>query len=85
MFMALAGPMTLRVLAALGIGVVSYLSIQTFVNNAINQVLSSYAGIGEFPLALLNLAGANAYLTIVTSAIVARLSLVALKKLRFLL
>jgi len=79
---SIAGTLTGRVLLALGIGMVSYAGLNVITANVISQISASYNSAPGFVLNLLNLAGAGHALGILTSALVTRTSLIAIKKLR---
>jgi hypothetical protein len=73
--LALAGPMALRVLTLLGVGVVTFTGVTTGLQALISQAESSWATIPAAMLALASIAGVPQALGIVAGAIVARVSL----------
>ena len=80
-FAAIAGPVAKRVLAALGIGVISYVGISTALNSMLDQALAAWSGLAGEALQLVQLAGVNTAASIYAGALVARVSLMALSKL----
>lgn len=80
LLLAIAPSLAARVMTAIGIGVVSYAGITTLLNTVISNVNSSYGSIGSVPLAFLNMSGFGTALSIITSAIVARVTMTALKR-----
>lgn len=80
LLIAIAPSLAARVMSSIGIGVISYASLTALTNTVISNVNSSYGLIGSVPLAFLNLSGFSTAITIITSAIVTRVTLTALKK-----
>lgn len=83
-FAALAGPLAKRVMIALGFGVVSYAGISTALNIALDSAKSAFSGFTGDSLALVQIAGLPSVLSILAGALVARVSVMALKKLEIL-
>lgn len=77
---ALAAPSAIRILAALGIGVVSYAALTAALNSALSAAQSSWGGLTGDALALIQMSGSSTALSIVAGALIARLSLMTLKK-----
>ena len=67
-FAAAIGGMVARVLGALGLGVVSYVGVSYFVNEAISMLHSQVGGLPSDIAHMLGLAGFDVYLSLVVSA-----------------
>lgn len=67
----IAGPLTARILGALGLGVVSVVGVQAGVSNLLSSVHSSFGGIASDLVSIISLAGIDKYLSLVISAYVA--------------
>ena len=80
----LAGPAIRKILASIGVGVVSYIGVQTALSTALAEAKAAWSGLGGDSLSLIELSGASTALSIVAGALGARLALVALKKLQVL-
>lgn len=78
---SLAGPAVRRMLASVGVGVVSYAAVSTVLNTAISKAQAAYSGLSSDVASLLSLAGVPDALGIVCGALVARASLLAIKRL----
>lgn len=81
---SLAGPLIRKMLMSLGIGVASYAAISTALNAALDQAKSAWSGLGGDSLALIQIAGISTALSIIAGGVVARVGLMALKKLEVL-
>lgn len=81
---AITGSIVARVLTSLGAGFVTYTVLSTLTDNAVSHLDSAYGLVDPVVMALLNLSGLTSALTIITSALVTRASLMAVKKLTFL-
>lgn len=77
---SIAPTLAAKVMTALGVGVVSYAALSGLSTAIISSVNASYGGIGDVPLAFLNLSGFGTAISIILSAITVRVSLTALKK-----
>lgn len=77
---ALVGPLAKKVLAALGLGVVSYTVITSLLNQAISAAQAAFGQVSGITLSILTLAGAPDVLGILSGALVARVSLMTLEK-----
>lgn len=80
----LAGPVVRKALISLGFGVVSYAAISTALNAVLDHARAAWGGLGGDALALINMSGASTALSIVAGALVARVSIMSLKKLELL-
>jgi hypothetical protein len=80
--LSITGSVVARVLTSLGIGFVSYAALSTLADTVVARVTDNYNATSSVVLGLLNLAGAGQALGILTAALVARASLLAIKKLR---
>jgi hypothetical protein len=76
----IAGTLAVRVLVALGIGIVSYFALTTYVSNAISSMQNQYNSLPSITLQLANLGGIGEFLAIITASIVVRVSLLLLKR-----
>jgi Protein of unknown function (DUF2523) len=74
------GSLAVRVVLSLGLGIVSYAALTTYVSSAISSMQSQYNSIPATTLQLANLGGIGEFLAIITAAIVARVSLLLLKR-----
>jgi hypothetical protein len=81
---SLAGPAIRKILLSIGIGVASYAAISTALNSALGAAKSAYSGITGDVLQLLSMAGTSVFLSIIAGALVARVSLMVVKKLEIL-
>lgn len=79
-----AGPIAKRVLAALGMGVVSYSAINAALSGVQSAVTSAYGSISGEIAGILSLAGFGQAMGIVLGAMVARISYAQLSKLQIL-
>lgn len=79
-----AGPIAKRVLASLGMGVVSYAAINGALSAVQTAVVGSYGAITGEVAAVLSLAGFGQAIGIVLGAMVARLSYSQLNKLQLI-
>lgn len=71
---AAVGPLAVRVLTSLGIGVISYAGLNVTVNSALAYMQTQYAGLPSAFANLANLAGLGQCLAIITSAITFRVA-----------
>lgn len=79
---AAAGPIAKRVLAALGVGLVTFVGVSSAFNALIAQAKNAYyGGIGADVALYLAMGGFNTALSIIVGAMTASISLIALKKL----
>jgi cobalamin synthase len=77
---ALAAPAVKRVLASLGIGIVSYAALSAVVTQAINSARSAFGGITGDLAGLLGLAGMGEAAAILAAALMARVTYSAAKR-----
>jgi len=82
--LSIAGSLTARVLLSLGIGFLSYAAITTLAANVISEAQANYNSVDPVILQLLNLGGAGQFLGIIAAGLMARASLLAVKKLSVL-
>lgn len=80
----LAAPAVRKMIASLGVGIVSYIGVQTALTTALSEAKGAWAGLGGDALGLIELSGASTALSIIAGALTARLALIALKKLQVL-
>lgn len=78
---ALAAPAARRIAASLGVGVVSYAAVSTALDTALQSAQAAWAGLPSQILGLVGLSGIPDALSIIAGALVARASLVAIKRL----
>jgi hypothetical protein len=81
---ALAAPLARKVLFALGIGVASYAALTTALNAALGAAKASLAGFTGDALSILQMTGLFTAMSIIAGAMVARVGLLAIKKLEIL-
>ncbi len=72
------------VLAAIGIGIVSFVGVQALVSSVSNQIRDSFNGLPADALALLGIAQVDLAVSIILSAYSVRASLYALRRMRIL-
>ena len=72
------------VLAAVGIGIVSFVGFDLLISNVFTLVRSNFDGLPDSALGMLGVARIDLALNIIVSSYTVKLSLVALKKLRIL-
>lgn len=72
--LSLAGPVAIKVLAAVGIGAVTYVGADAALRGVLNQVQSSMAGMPSELAGILGLAGLFQVVSIVSGGMVAALS-----------
>lgn len=80
--MSISGSIASRVMLSLGIGIVSYKAMDTLAATVKNNVTISYNAIDPITLNILNMAGVGQALGILLAAMIARASLVAIKRFR---
>lgn len=78
--LSLVSPLVLRVMALLGLGVVSYAAIVPLLNTVLSAAASNYGAIPQSISQFLSLVGAPQAFGLIGGAMIARLSLVALSK-----
>ena len=78
--LAAAGPVAKKVLAVLGVGVISYGAIIPLINSVIGQAQANYGQITGFAASIVALAGLPDVLGILTGAMLAKVSLMVLEK-----
>lgn len=77
----LAAPVVRRMAASLGVGVVSYAAISTALDTALNAAQNAWSGLPSQIAGLVGLSGIPEALSIIAGALVARASLIAIKRL----
>lgn len=77
-------PLVARVLSALGMGIISYLSINKFVEYIVAQVMIQVGMMTGSALIIMTMAGIFQALSIILSALSVKATLLALKKLGIL-
>ena len=78
---ALAAPAVRRMAASLGVGVVSYAALSTALDAALSAAQNTWSGLPSQIAGLVGLSGIPEALSIVAGALVARVSIVAIKRL----
>lgn len=82
--LSLAGPVIKRFLSALGIGIVSYAALSTALNQALGAAKAAMGGLSGDALGLVQLAGVPDAMSIIAGALIARVSLMVLKRFELL-
>jgi hypothetical protein len=82
--LSITSTITARVLTSLGIGFLAFTAITTLVNSLVGQINAQYGNVTGTVLQLLNLGGVGTSISIITSALVTRATLLAIKQLRVL-
>lgn len=77
---ALAGPVARRVLASLGLGLVTFLGAQAALGAVLSAAKSAMGGFTGDAAALFALAGGNTAASIIAGALVMRVSMMVLKR-----
>lgn len=77
---SISWPIVSRILAQLGIGIVSYAAVAGLVTSAINSAKASYSGMIPVIAQFFALAGINTALGIIAGAIAARLTYSVFKR-----
>lgn len=78
--MLIAVPIVARVLATLGIGIISYTSLNLFMQFIIVRITAQIAGMSGAAVHVIAMSGAFSALSIILSALAVRVSLLTLKK-----
>lgn len=79
---SLVGPVVARVLAQLSIAVVTYKGLDVAIKSLLSYARTSWSGIPADIAAYIAMSGINTALSIVAGAIVARVALIPLKRMR---
>jgi len=77
---SVAGPIARKVLASIGVGVVSYAAISTALNGALSAAKTALSGLGGDGLAIIQMTGIFTAFSIIAGALIARVGLNAIKK-----
>jgi hypothetical protein len=77
---SISWPIVSRVLAALGMGTVTYTGLTTAVNNYFAMAKASLAGLGGTVLQLLAMAGVFDFLAITSGGVISGLTFMVLKR-----
>lgn len=77
---SITGPIAVRVMIALGIGIISYAGLNVLAGDVIANVALNYANIDPTVMAILDMAGGTTALSIITSGLTTRVSMMAIKK-----
>lgn len=77
---SISGPLVMRVLAQLGIGVLTFIGVEAGINSALSYAQTTYLGLPAVVLQFLAIAGVNSALGIMAGGITARLTLMAMKR-----
>jgi hypothetical protein len=80
--LSITGSVAARVLTALGIGIISYAALSTLANQAVSAAETNYYSIQATVLALINMGGIGKSLGILTSALITKATMLAIKKFR---
>lgn len=77
---SVAGPIAKRAVMALGFGTVTYVGLDAALGVVKSNVISSWGAIPSGALAIMSMAGVSQAMGIVLGAIVARVSMIQLKR-----
>ena len=77
---SIAWPIVSRVLASMGMGVISYVGLKAALDAAIGSAQGSMSGLAPEVAAILSISGGITALSIVSGGLVTSVSLVALKR-----
>jgi hypothetical protein len=75
-------PVATKLLVGLGFGFVAYTALSTLANTAINTAQANYNNLDLTILQLVNLGGGGVFLGLISSALVAKAGMLAMKKLQ---
>jgi hypothetical protein len=78
----LAGPIVTRVLAQLAIGYVTFKGLDIAISALLSSARSAWAGMGGDIAAFVAMSGLNTSVSIIAGAVVARVAMIPLKRLR---
>ena len=78
--MALAGPMAKKVLASLGIGLITYVGVDAAVTAALNAAKSNFGGLTADIVQIAALFGVFTALSIVAGGLIAGVTMIALER-----
>lgn len=78
--LSIATPIAVRVLAQLGVGIVSYIGVEAAVGQLINLARTTWSGLPAIVLQFMAIGGFNTALGIVAGGVMARLSLLVFKR-----
>lgn len=81
---SLAGPAIRKIMLSLGLGVASYAAVTVALNSVLSNAKAAWGGLGGDALALVQIAGLNTAMSIVAGALIARVAMMALKKIEIL-
>nr|WP_316639180.1 DUF2523 domain-containing protein [uncultured Roseateles sp.] len=81
---ALAGPLARRVLASLGLGVVTYVGMDAAIGAILNQARAGWGGMPADVVSYVAMSGANVALSLIAGAIIGRVASIALKRMMLL-
>ena len=79
---SLVGPVVARVLAQLSIAVVTYKGLDVAIKSLLSYARSSWSGIPADVAAYIAMSGINTAVSIIAGAVVARVALIPLKRMR---
>lgn len=77
---ALAGPIARQVLVSLGIGIITFVGLDTGVSAALGAAKSSFTGLSVDAAAVVALGGGFTALSVIAGGITAGISMIALKR-----
>jgi hypothetical protein len=80
LIMALAAPLVRHVLISLGIGLITYVGLDAAVSSALSAAKANMGGIAGSSAAILARAGVFSAMSIITGGIMARVSMMVLKR-----
>lgn len=81
---ALAGPLARRVLASLGLGVVTYVGMDAAISGILAQAKAGWGGMAGDVTSYVAMSGANVALSLIAGALVGRVGLMVLKRMTLL-
>lgn len=80
LLVSLAGPLVRKALLSLGVGVVTYVGLQSALTAALNASQNAFGGVAAGPAAILAMSGVFTALGIIAGGIVAGVTMIALKR-----
>lgn len=82
LFVYVAGPMAVRVLAALGLGVVTYVGFDSALTFVFNEISAQFAAVPADMMGLLYMSGLPTGMAIILSALFARITVLQVSKIQ---
>lgn len=82
LLLSLAGPLAIRVLAALGLGIVTFVGFDSALTLAFNTIQSQFAAVPADMMGLLYMSGLPTGMAMILSALFARIAIMQVSKIQ---